>query len=181
MMREATADGPRMPRVTGREATADGPQTVCGIGQDASADGNRDGPANDSPGRWLSIPDAARALGVSPRAIRGRIKRRTLESRPRGNTGLEVYLPAKIEAEAQAEPADEVDGELARLRDELAGAIEAEAEARVAVARAEGEVGALRQALDWERQRGDRLDRELGELRRPWFARWIAELRRTRG
>src|SRR3954471_22775121 len=45
-------------------------------------------------GEWMSIGEAARRLGVTRAAIYGRIERRTLETRPKGNRGVEVLLPA---------------------------------------------------------------------------------------
>jgi hypothetical protein len=43
---------------------------------------------------WCSIREAAKRLGVTPNAVRGRIERGTLRTRPLGNTGnKEVYCP----------------------------------------------------------------------------------------
>ena len=60
-------------------------------------------------------------------------------------------------------------------------------EAMLAAARAEGAlaelrgtVAELRQALEHERVRGDRLEAALAEARRPWLAKVLEELRRTR-
>lgn len=39
---------------------------------------------------WLTVPEAARKIGVSPTAIRNRVKRGTLESKPNGNRGVLV-------------------------------------------------------------------------------------------
>jgi hypothetical protein len=43
-------------------------------------------------GDWLSINAAARRLGVTPKAIRGRIERGTIEWRPAGNRGKQVLV-----------------------------------------------------------------------------------------
>jgi hypothetical protein len=43
---------------------------------------------------WCSINEAARRLGVTPTAIRNRIKRGTLEHRPNGNVGKLVRVPS---------------------------------------------------------------------------------------
>jgi hypothetical protein len=47
-------------------------------------------PANDD---WCSINEAARRLGVTPTAIRNRIKRRTLKTKPNGNHGRLTLVP----------------------------------------------------------------------------------------
>src|SRR5690348_1491778 len=43
---------------------------------------------------WVSIAEASRRLGVTRAAVYGRIERRTLATRPKGNRGVEVLLPA---------------------------------------------------------------------------------------
>lgn len=45
------------------------------------------GEDNPEDGEWLSVAAAAKRLGVSPRAIRGRIDRGTIRWKPAGNTG----------------------------------------------------------------------------------------------
>lgn len=45
---------------------------------------------------WCSINEAARRLGVTPTAIRNRIKRGTLEHRPNGNVGKLVRVPPTV-------------------------------------------------------------------------------------
>ena len=42
---------------------------------------------------WLTVNGAARRLGVTATAIRNRIKRGTLETRPNGNFGRLVRVP----------------------------------------------------------------------------------------
>lgn len=44
-------------------------------------------------GEWLTIGEAARRLKVTRAAIYGRIERKTLPTKPRGNRGQLVYLP----------------------------------------------------------------------------------------
>ena len=45
---------------------------------------------------WCSINEAARRLGVTPTAIRNRVKRGTLEHRPNGNQGKLVRVPRTV-------------------------------------------------------------------------------------
>lgn len=52
------------------------------------------GEANDA--EWCSVAEAARRLGVTPTAIRNRIKRRTLETKPNGNHGHLVRVPLTL-------------------------------------------------------------------------------------
>lgn len=42
---------------------------------------------------WCSVAEAARRLGVTPTAIRNRIRRGTLRTKPNGNIGHLVHLP----------------------------------------------------------------------------------------
>ena len=45
---------------------------------------------------WCSVNEAARRLGVTPTAIRNRIKRRTLKTKPNGNHGHLVWVPRPV-------------------------------------------------------------------------------------
>jgi hypothetical protein len=45
---------------------------------------------------WCSINEAARRLGVTPTAIRNRVKRGTLPARPNGNFGKLVKVPRPV-------------------------------------------------------------------------------------
>ena len=45
---------------------------------------------------WLTVNGAARRLGVTATAIRNRIKRGTLETRPNGNFGRLVRVPVPV-------------------------------------------------------------------------------------
>src|SRR5215213_9435960 len=45
---------------------------------------------------WCSVNEAARRLGVTPTAIRNRIKRRTLKTKPNGNHGRLVWVPRPV-------------------------------------------------------------------------------------
>ncbi|MEN3231996.1 hypothetical protein PUR21_31060 [Methylorubrum rhodesianum] len=42
---------------------------------------------------WCSVAEAARRLGVTPTAVRNRIKRGTLDTKPNGNVGNLVHVP----------------------------------------------------------------------------------------
>jgi hypothetical protein len=48
---------------------------------------------SDLPDDWCSVNEAARRLGVTATAIRHRIKRGTLETKPNGNIGSLVLVP----------------------------------------------------------------------------------------
>src|SRR3954449_11311701 len=45
---------------------------------------------------WCSVNEAARRLGVTPTAIRNRIKRRTLKTKPHGNHGRLAWVPRPV-------------------------------------------------------------------------------------
>jgi hypothetical protein len=121
----------------------------------------------DSPGTWLTVAEAARRLGVTPKAIRNRIKHSSLESRPRGNAGREVFVPDDME---QGDDEEDSPGTLAlhvqvaRLEERLAASERREGELSSAVAKSEA--------------RADRLEAALAEARRPWLARVLEGLRR---
>jgi hypothetical protein len=112
-------------------------------------------------GEWLSVAAAAKRLGVSPRAIRGRIDRGTIRWKPAGNIGkLVLVRPEDTAAEDQGGAStDEQRGvskdEMDRLREELT-------EARISQARAEERAAALRELVD-------ELRAELAAARRPWW------------
>jgi hypothetical protein len=118
------------------------------------AEQSADGPED---GEWMTVAAAARQLGVSPRAIRGRIKRGTIEWKAAGNAGklVRVRLGDTSADGPEDDPEDEVD----RLREELL-------EARVAQARAEERAAALRELVD-------ELKAQLAEARRPWWRRLL--------
>src|SRR3954447_2066479 len=60
---------------------------------DDHGSGHHDRHGDVTSGDWVSIGEAAHRLGVTRAAIYGRIERRTLTTRPKGNRGLEVLLP----------------------------------------------------------------------------------------
>src|SRR3954451_19488665 len=103
-----------------------------------------DEPPRGEPGGWVSVREAARRLGVTPKAARDRIKHGSLEARPKGNLGREVLLPPGVatrendeglpgETTGKAAPTlpGEAAGEVAELLEEMA-------ELRHVLGRAEG-------------------------------------------
>jgi hypothetical protein len=135
---------------------------------EAYRDGSGDGPRDAfTDGPWLTVAEAARRLRVSPRAVRGRIRRGTLRWKAAGNAGKLVLLPppdgsgdgSRDASPDGPEDAAEAWFELEMLREELE-------EARVARARAE-ERAAAKEELIAE------LKAMLAEARRPWWRRWV--------
>ena len=111
----------------------------------AEADGD-----HPEDGEWLSVAAAARRLDISPRAVRGRIARGTVQWRPDGNHGRTVpwYCSGTL-------PVDER-WEIEELREELQEArlaiVVAVAERHAADEIRKAEVGALRELVDRERK-----------------------------
>lgn len=133
-----------------------------------------DGPGD---GQWLTVAAAARRLGISPRAVRGRIARGTMPWRAAGNTGKMVRVREEDASRDVSGDVPEDDYELALLREELMEAREqlagtkASLEAAVAIRKAE--TGALRELCD--RLTAELADtrRELVEAHRPWWRRML--------
>src|SRR5688572_8551119 len=87
-------------------------------------------PGDDPGGEWVTISEAARRFGISPRAVRGRIRRGTVEWKPAGNSGrLVLVRSGDMSPNLDLDPVGEGD-QLDQLREELM-------EARIAQARAE--------------------------------------------
>src|SRR3954451_158087 len=114
-----------------------------------------DEPPQGEPGAWVSVREAARRLGVTPKAVRDRIKHGSLEARPKGNLGREVLLPPRVATqENDEELLGETTGETSpSLPGEDAGEVVellAEmGELRHALGRAQGELAAeLRRSAD---------------------------------
>jgi hypothetical protein len=165
-----------------------------------------DGKGDVTPGdgtEWISLGEAARRLGVTRAAVYGRIERRTLETRPKGNRGLEVlWPPPQRHHNGKDDVALTVMGDVTALLDELRerlghevvdlrqqvdelhGKLDAAqaqiADLRVELATARGEVAAkdavlaeVRAQVDREVARGDALATQIAEARRPLWRRWI--------
>lgn len=130
-------------------------------------------------GEWVTVAEAARRLGITPRAIRSRIKHHSLLSRPRGNQGQEVLVTDDMETgedppgEAPATVALMV--QVARLEERLAGAEASAAGLRADLERRERDQAAV--TADLRAQR-DRLTAELAEARKPALVRLVEALRR---
>ena len=138
------------------------------MGEEQDRDGTGDGPG-DGPGvEWLTIAAAARRLGVSPRAIRGRILRKTIEWKATGNTGRLVLVRSRDVA--ANDPGDGPEDALDQLREELM-------EARLATAAAEGARFAAEALRSAEVAAKDELIAELKAMlaaaRQPWWRRFI--------
>jgi hypothetical protein len=134
---------------------------------------------------WISLGEAARRLGVTRAAVYGRIERRTLTTRPKGNRGLEVLWPppqrhhdgkgdiavtvagdvAAVMAELR-ERLGRAEGELVELLGKRDAALAQVADLRVELATAQGEVAA-KDAVQAE------LRAQLAWHRRPWWRRWF--------
>src|SRR3982750_2758426 len=52
--------------------------------------------ADNQDDEWCGTQEAARRLGVTPAAVRNRIKRRTIDTKPNGNIGRLVRVPCTV-------------------------------------------------------------------------------------
>jgi hypothetical protein len=83
--------------------------------------------ADNHEDEWCGTQEAARRLGVTPAAVRNRIKRRTIEVKPNGNIGRLVRVPRTVPS-TDPEPLPSTDPEpvpslvadlIAELRDRI--------------------------------------------------------------
>jgi hypothetical protein len=115
------------------------------------------------------MSEAARRLGISERAVRNRMRRGTLEWRPRGNRGREVLVPSGSGTAPGADPDPEQEDAIdllvltGRLQERLKASEVLQDLFRKRAEAAEGEVSRLRA--------------ELAEARRPWLAKVLEGLR----
>ena len=143
----------------------------------------------------VPLPEAAALLGVTPDAVRARIRRGLLRGR-KGNRTWLVELPAGFRSLTQEQPdndrkypvaPDGNDG-LAAVRlalTRLEERLRVDEELREALARSEGErdvaraeAALLRAALTKSEARADRLEAALVEARRGWLERLVRAWRR---
>src|SRR4051794_29619926 len=92
----------------------------------------RRGGVSRGAGEWVTVAEAARRIGITPKAVRERIRHGSVRWKANGNVGRLVLVtePAR---EPPGEAEDAAGEELAELREALS-------EERVARARAEGEL-----------------------------------------
>lgn len=128
-------------------------------------EGNRD-PHGDAD-EWLSINAAARRLGVTATAIRNRIKRGTLETRPNGNFGKLVRVPLSMAKPVTLTPEQPVTGTVTLtpeasvpLTVTLTVLADHVTSLKAALAKAEAELELLRP----ERERADQLEFEAAAI-----------------
>jgi hypothetical protein len=136
----------------------------------------------------MSVVEAATALGLSTEAVRKRVRRGHLEVRT-GNDGRKLVLVPRSELEgAQGPDGVQTDveavsvlrSEIVRLVSERDRArqdaenwrVKAEA-ARLDSVRSESGLTAAKEALAREREIAAQMQRELAELRRPWWRRLL--------
>jgi hypothetical protein len=74
---------------------------------------------HDDDAAWCSINEAARRLRVTPTAIRNRIKRGTLETKPNGNHGRLVRVPPMVILPVPVTGSDTVTGTVTPTVDPL--------------------------------------------------------------
>jgi hypothetical protein len=153
-----------------------------------------DGQGDVTPGdgsEWIGLGEAARRLGVSRAAVYGRVERGTLQSRPKGNRGLEVlWPPPQRHDNGKDDVALTVTGDVTSLLDDLRKRLDYEvvelrqrvgqlnekldaaqaqvADLRVELATAQGEVAA-KDAVQAE------LRAQLAWHCRSWWRRWIGD------
>lgn len=130
----------------------------------------------------MSVGEAARRLGVTRAAIYGRVERGTLRTRPKGNRGVEVLLPADVrQGDVTPDGNGDVRGDgngdgqgdvtlTSRVEELLERAVRAETRAEAVAALAKSEVEAVRRIAAAEveairRQRDAELEAMRGELR----------------
>jgi hypothetical protein len=134
------------------------------------------------PATWLTLTEAAERLGVRRELLRSRARRGLIPSRRNNRGEMVVQIQPGQDQAMTGSVAGAPTGEtrlIARLEDELAEAMADLTEARQELAdrreaqgKAEERALVLREALDFERARTNRLEEELRELRRPWWQRW---------
>src|SRR3954447_8101057 len=103
--------------------------------------------ADEDDGEWVGVLEAARRLGVTPSAVRGRIQRKTIAWKPNGNVGRLVCVPRACPG-TSPEPAPSMDPERSPSMDPSAALI---GELRDRIAELQAERVSLRQEMARER------------------------------
>ncbi len=129
----------------------------------SAAEGEGQGADPDAGYRWMTIAAAARALGVSERAVRRRVERGTLESR-REEEGNRVRTLVRVAAPHGSPHGDPLDS-TASGAEPRAGPGAADAELREQVARLEERFAASEAARAAAGERIDELRAELAAER----------------
>ena len=127
--------------------------------------------------RWFAVAEAAPRLGLTVDGLRSRIKRGLVTTR-KGNDGRLVVSVAVDSANPGHEPVREpaVDG--APDPEAAPDLLPELLEARDRAARAEAALAEVRAVLSREQARGDRLEAELAEARKPALVRLLEAFRR---
>jgi hypothetical protein len=144
-------------------------------------------PPDQAATRYVGVTEASRLLGLHPDAIRSRLRRRAIGCK-RGNDGhWLIEVPAVVD-QAVTTPEVGHDPAMTELRLELDELRTQLTDARVTIARLEGERGGdakllvrLEADIAAERAKGERLEAELraradkleAERSRPWWRRLI--------
>lgn len=142
---------------------------------------------------WVTTSVAAAALGIKPRQCRNLIQEGELEARLEGEGRDKRYLVSvssleELRNKRQSEGKlplnrrnnaeyEDVGAELGQWMRELTARLETRAaenaELRTRLELTEKADSTLREQLERERLRADRLEDELREARRPWWRRWF--------
>ena len=112
---------------------------------------------------WCTVNAAARRIGVTATAIRNRIKRGTLETRPNGNFGRLVRVPLPVPNPVTPAPEEPVTGTMPVTPDERAIL-------RMTLTVLAGHVDTLKNALAKAEAATARLGQERDEARRGLLA-----------
>ncbi len=127
--------------------------------------------------RWLSVAEAAPRLGLTVDGLRSRIKRGLVTTR-KGNDGRLVVNVAVDSTDPGHDPVHEPATAGAPEPEPLPDLLPDLLEARDRAAGAEAALAEVRAVLGREQARGDRLEAELAEARKPALVRLLEALRR---